>query len=77
MSEADRLRWRCRRGTLELDLILARFLDEHYLQLPPAEQQAFEDLLQSQDDVLMAMITGDEALQEQRFNTLIERLRLC
>jgi antitoxin CptB len=77
MSMADRVRWRCRRGMLELDIILARFLDEQYPRLPPAEQQAFEVLLQTQDDALMEMITGNGPVQEERFRILIERLRLC
>jgi len=29
MGDFDRVRWRCRRGLLELDLILARFLERH------------------------------------------------
>ena len=29
MSELDRIRWHCRRGMLELDLVLARFLERH------------------------------------------------
>ena len=29
MSEVDRIRWHCRRGLLELDIVLARFLDRH------------------------------------------------
>ena len=30
MSERDRIRWHCRRGLLELDIVLARFLDRQY-----------------------------------------------
>ena len=33
MSEIDRIRWSCRRGLLELDLVLQRFLNDHYLSL--------------------------------------------
>jgi succinate dehydrogenase flavin-adding protein (antitoxin of CptAB toxin-antitoxin module) len=62
---------------LELDIILARFLDEQYPRLTPPEQQAFEALLQTQDDALMQMITGNGPVEEERFRSLIERLRLC
>jgi len=76
MSETDRLRWRCRRGMLELDLILLRFLDERYPQLPSSEQQAFESLLQMQDDALLEMISGTGPV-EAPFEELIGRLRRC
>jgi succinate dehydrogenase flavin-adding protein (antitoxin of CptAB toxin-antitoxin module) len=77
MSEADRLRWRCRRGMLELDLVLARFLDEQYPHLSPSEQRAFESLLDTPDDALLQMITGDTLVAEPRLRPLVERLRLC
>ena len=77
MSEHDRIRWRCRRGMLELDLILGRFLDGHYPRLSASEQQDFEALLREQDDDLMEMISGNRAVEEGRFQQLIERLRLC
>ena len=77
MSEADRIRWRCRRGMLELDLILQHFLDEQYPQLPPVEQQAFEALLQLQDEDLLEMISSGAEICERRFKGLIERLRQC
>lgn len=77
MSQSNRLRWRCRRGMLELDLILLRFLEQHYPDLPPSEQQAFEALLALQDDTLLEMIAGADAAVEPRFASLMERLRQC
>lgn len=77
MSEADRLRWRCRRGMLELDLILLRFLEADYPGLPAAEQKAFEALLEWQDDALLAAISAGGTPVEPRFARLIRRLREC
>lgn len=77
MSEADRVRWRCRRGMLELDLILSRFFDDCYAALPPVERQTFEALLQLQDDELLEMISGGGEIRESKFTSLIERLRQC
>ena len=37
MSELDRIRWNCRRGLLELDLILEKFLERHLERLTPDE----------------------------------------
>ena len=44
-----RLRWRCRRGTRELDELLSGYLRDAYLTAPPAEQVAFEQLLDAPD----------------------------
>ena len=62
-----RLRWRCRRGMLELDLPLERFLKTHYHALTEGEKDAFERLLDYSDPDLWELIrdgreTGDAAL---------------
>ncbi len=52
------LRWRCRRGTKELDLLLERFLVRHYDQAPPETRRAFERLLALPDPVLAELLLG-------------------
>ncbi len=49
----NRLRWRSRRGMLELDLLLLPFFDEVYRDLPVYQQQAFEKLLEQDDPDLL------------------------
>ena len=49
----NRLRWRSRRGMLELDLLLLPFFDEVYRDLPEHQQQAFENLLEQEDPDLL------------------------
>jgi antitoxin CptB len=44
-----KLRWRCRRGMQELDILLARYVDERFGHAPFEEQQAFQRLLETQD----------------------------
>lgn len=51
-SSLSKLRWRCRRGMKELDLLLERFLERGYAELSEAEKDAFEALLARQDDEL-------------------------
>jgi antitoxin CptB len=58
MSEADRIRWQCRRGLLELDLVLAKFLDRHLENLSPGELAAFMRLLDCSDNDLWDFVTG-------------------
>ena len=51
-----RLRWQCRRGLLELDLLFVRFLEQHYSALSVAEQGAFQRLLEQADQTLLAWV---------------------
>jgi antitoxin CptB len=56
--ELGRLRWRCRRGMKELDLLLVRYVEERYLDAAPAAQQAFRELLEVPDPVIYAWCMG-------------------
>jgi antitoxin CptB len=78
MKELERIRWRCRRGMLELDIVLGRFTEGHYASLDEAQRAAFNTLLDMPDAVLWDMIAGRE-VQEATQNgqqTLLERIRL-
>ena len=58
-QDLERLRWRCvRRGLLELDLILGRFLDEQYPTLSDAQAQAFGELAMMEDPELWDLVSG-------------------
>ena len=58
MSELDRVRWQCRRGMLELDLVLARFVERHFGELAPDQLAAFKALLELSDTVLWDVVSG-------------------
>jgi antitoxin CptB len=53
-----RLRWRCRRGLLELDIVLEHFVVRHFDELDAARQQQFLTLLELPDNELWDLITG-------------------
>lgn len=55
-----RLHWACRRGMLELDVLLGNFLNEAYDALTEAEKSQFADFLTYPDPDLMAWIMGRE-----------------
>ncbi len=56
-SEAQ-LRWRCRRGMKELDLLLARWLDQRWPEADAARRRAFEWLLEQPDPDLADWLIG-------------------
>ena len=72
-GEAGRLRWRCRRGMKELDILLTRYIDERFYTASPQEQEAFRGLLEIQDPVIYAYCLGQERPPEH-LAVLIERI---
>ena len=72
-TQDGRLRWRCRRGMKELDILLTRYLDERYGIAPADEQAAFRRLLEVQDPVIYAYCLGQEPAPEP-LAVLIERI---
>ena len=61
MKELERVRWRCRRGLLELDIVLGRFIEQHYACLNKAQQVAFDRLLDMPDPILWDMIADTQS----------------
>ena len=75
MSELSRLRWLCRRGMKELDVVLSRYLESGYELASPGEQQNFKSLLDMQDPDLYALIIGRSSAQDESMHQFIEQLR--
>jgi antitoxin CptB len=55
------LRWRCRRGKKELDVLLGRFLERHLASLDAPQRAALERLLALEDDDLLDQALGRAA----------------
>jgi antitoxin CptB len=72
MSEADRIRWQCRRGLLELDLMLTKFLDRHLEHLTPVQTAAFRRLLDYPDNDLWDFLSGKAAPSDPELVRIIK-----
>ena len=75
MKALERARWRCRRGMLELDIVLLRFLDRYYLQLNSQQLEQFERLLDLPDNDLWDLITGRQVLKDNRLLIVLNLLQ--
>jgi antitoxin CptB len=64
--EVARMRWRCRRGLLELDIVLGRFVEQRYAALSEAQKSDFDELLDLSDNALWDRITGKEPVEDQK-----------
>lgn len=75
MADFDRIRWRCRRGLLELDLILKRFLDVHFDRLDARQRELFNELLDQPDNDLLDWALGRGEPDDSRYLPVIHLLR--
>ncbi len=73
--ELARLRWRCRRGMRELDLLMTGWLENQYGSASPAQRAAFRQLLEVPDPLLLAWLTGREAPGEPSLGRLVDAIR--
>ncbi|MGH8541551.1 MAG: succinate dehydrogenase assembly factor 2 [Stenotrophobium sp.] len=70
-----RIRWHCRRGMKELDVLLERYLAKFYDTAPEIERQAFIELLDQEDPQIWSWIMGYEELPVGETGRVIEQLR--
>jgi len=77
--ERTRLRWRARRGLLENDLIITRYLDAYETQLTDGDVDALARLFELGDndllDLLLARKEPEGALDTPRLRTIIGQMR--
>jgi antitoxin CptB len=73
-DSAGRLRWRCRRGMKELDVLLLDYLEQHHPVASADEQEAFAVLLELPDPQLWSYLSGRETPADPRLSTLIDRI---
>ena len=72
--EYNRLRWRSRRGMLELDLLLVPFFDEVFSELESGEQQAFIKLLEQDDPDLYEWFSRKGVSDDPALAALVEKI---
>jgi len=75
MKELERMRWRSRRGMLELDIVLGRFIEICYQGLDPTERKVFEEMLDMPDNPLWDMIAGRLEATQADQQALLEKIR--
>ena len=71
----DRLRWSCRRGLLELDLVLQRFLREEYPLFGDEQKQTFSRLLGLPDNDLLDLAMGRADTTDEAFGEIVQLMR--
>lgn len=71
----SRLRWRCRRGMLELDLILRDFLDKGYHTLDEKQKQLLDAMLEYPDQLLFDLLLGNMMSSDKEIAQFVTYIR--
>lgn len=74
-ARVKRLRWRCRRGTRELDALLGGWFDTHVATLDAAQFAAFDELLDRQDPELWDWLLGHANAPRADWRAIIAAVR--
>ena len=67
--------WQCRRGMLELDLMLNRFVSDHLDNLTARQISAFEQLLTYPDPDIYVWLMGTNVPFEQELVDIVTVIR--
>lgn len=69
------LRWRCRRGMLELDLLLNQFINNDYPKLQSEEKKVLDRMLDYPDQLLFDLFLGHMQSSDDNVTSLVKKIR--
>lgn len=72
LEETARLKYRCRRGLLELDTLLAKFIESSvFSELSPSQIRTLSQFLEESDPQLLSWLLGQELCENKNYSELI------
>jgi len=69
------LRWRCRRGMLELDILLNDFLDKSYEKITTQQKITLDQMLDYPDQLLFDLFLGHMQSSDNSVSELVQTIR--
>jgi len=75
IERVRKLKWLCRRGMKELDILLERFIEHHRDELADGAWPELETLLQMEDDVLWDGFQDSSASATVPYKALLKHIR--
>lgn len=74
-DRVKKLKWLCRRGMKELDLLLEHFISIHRNALAAGDWPEFETLLKNEDDILWDWLQNPATVAASPYSELLARIR--
>lgn len=75
LNNISKLKWACRRGMLELDVLLGNFVSEAYAGLTIEDKNLFIEFLTFSDPELFAWLLGSKTPTDPRIAYMVDRIR--
>ncbi len=75
MSQVSRLKWQCRRGMRELDVLLEAYLEGPYRQATAERQAAFRALLEFSNRELLSCLLGEPGAVNPALESVVAEIR--
>ncbi len=75
VTENVNYRWQCRRGMLELDLLLNNFVDKEVNNLTAEQKQTFELLLSYPDQTLLDLLLGNSVSSDLSISIIAKQIQ--
>ncbi len=75
VAELSRLRWRCRRGMKELDVVMTRYLERCYRDAGETDRARFRQLLEMPDPDLYRLLLGKDEAADPALQSFAQGLR--
>jgi len=75
MSDRNRVRWLCRRGMKELDLVINRYFESDYDSLSEQEQTEFKNFLNLEDPEIFSWIMGRTTPENPLYAGIVSKLQ--
>ncbi|WP_026317961.1 FAD assembly factor SdhE [Algicola sagamiensis] len=74
LDSKSRLKWACRRGMLELDVLFRPFVDDAYDALSEEDKAIFQRLLTCDDPDLFAWFMGHQDCQDKELAAMVDMI---
>ena len=71
--QLSKLRWKCRKGIRELDVLLTKYLEEIFINLPKQEQDIFIEFVNIDSNELFDIVFNKK-ISDSKFLKIIENL---
>ncbi|BDM63620.1 hypothetical protein NFHSH190041_10720 [Shewanella sp. NFH-SH190041] len=75
LMSLSRVKWACRRGMLELDVLFEPFVNQHYTGLNEQDKACFVRLLSCEDPELFAWFMGHETCPDAELAQMVIKVR--
>ena len=63
-NDLSMIKWRCRRGTKELDYLLLSYFENHYLNANAEDQESFKKILSEQDPTIIEYFANPKGISD-------------